>query len=126
MKLLALDSATELCSAALSIDGQVSVREAPRARGSGELILPMIEQLLSQADLELSPARRDRIRARPGRLHRRAPGRRRRPGTGIRAGLPLLPVSDLRALAAQALRLPGAAHARLICQDARMEEGYWG
>ena len=47
-------------------------------------------------------------------------------GLGFAADLPLLPISDLRALAAQALLLPGAPACALICQDARMGEVYWG
>jgi tRNA threonylcarbamoyladenosine biosynthesis protein TsaB len=49
VKLLALDTATEQCSAALWLEGVVSVREAQRSSGHGELILSMIDGLLSTA-----------------------------------------------------------------------------
>jgi tRNA threonylcarbamoyladenosine biosynthesis protein TsaB len=47
-------------------------------------------------------------------------------GLAFAAQLPLLPISDLRALAAQALLLAGGPRHALICQDARMDEVYWG
>jgi tRNA threonylcarbamoyladenosine biosynthesis protein TsaB len=52
-------------------------------------------------------------------------------GLAFGAGLPVLPVSDLRALAEQARRIacaaPGSAHGEflLACMDARMGELYW-
>ena len=126
MKLLALDTATELCSAALWLDGELITREASRERGHSELILPMIEELLRAAGVGLT------------RLDAIAVGRGPGAFTGVRlavsvaqglafaANLPLLPISDLRALAAQALSAPGSARHALICQDARMGEVYWG
>jgi tRNA threonylcarbamoyladenosine biosynthesis protein TsaB len=126
VKLLALDTATELCSAALWLDGELITREASRERGHSELILPMIEELLRAAGVGLT------------RLDAIAVGRGPGAFTGVRlavsvaqglafaANLPLLPISDLRALAAQALSAPGSPRHALICQDARMGEVYWG
>ena len=54
MKLLALDTATELCSAALWLDGAVRSRESSRTHSHSELILPMIEQLLEEAGVGLA------------------------------------------------------------------------
>lgn len=126
MKLLALDSATELCSAALSIDGQVSVREAQRARGSGELVLPMIQQLLSQADLELSQLDVIAFGRGPGAFTGVRLAASIAQGLAFALALPVIPVSDLRAVAAQAFGIPGAGARALVCQDARMGEVYWG
>jgi tRNA threonylcarbamoyladenosine biosynthesis protein TsaB len=47
-------------------------------------------------------------------------------GLGLAVGLPLLPISDLRALALRAMGATGAPARALICQDARMGEVYWG
>jgi tRNA threonylcarbamoyladenosine biosynthesis protein TsaB len=51
-------------------------------------------------------------------------------GLALGCGLPVLPISDLRALARQALRLRAAGQAMppgnvLACMDARMGEVYW-
>lgn len=126
MKLLALDTSTELCSAALWLDGAVSAREATRERGHSELILPMIEELLGEAALELRQLDAIAFGRGPGAFTgvRLAAGVAQ--GLAFAVGLPLLPISDLRALAAQALLLQGAPSRALICQDARMDECYWG
>jgi len=126
VKILAIDSATELCSAALWIDGECLSREGARPRGSGELVLGMVAELLEQAGLAL--ARLDMI------AFGRGPGAFTgvrlavavAQGLGFAAGIPLLPVSDLRALAQRALAQQGAPVRTLICQDARMGEVYWG
>jgi len=133
VKLLALDTSTEQCSAAL-LQGtasevgavQIATREALQPRMHGALILPMIDQLLAQAGLRLSGLDAIAFGRGPGAFTgvRLAAGIAQ--GLGHAAGLPLLPVSDLRAVAAQALWLPEAPARVLVCQDARMEEVYWG
>lgn len=53
MKVLALDTATENCSAALFINGTLLSREELIHRGHAQRILPMIDELLAQAGLPL-------------------------------------------------------------------------
>ncbi|MGH8277490.1 MAG: tRNA (adenosine(37)-N6)-threonylcarbamoyltransferase complex dimerization subunit type 1 TsaB, partial [Steroidobacteraceae bacterium] len=54
MRILALDTATENCSAALLIDGQLTVRERLLGRGHAEHILPMIHEVLAEGGAALS------------------------------------------------------------------------
>jgi tRNA threonylcarbamoyladenosine biosynthesis protein TsaB len=129
MKLLALDTASAQCSAALLLGDELIAKEVNTARDHAQLILPMIDSLLAQAQVTL--------RQLDGIAFGRGPGS----FTGVRvavgvtqglalgADLPVLPVSDLRALARQAMRLAGesghGAGFALACMDARMGEVYW-
>lgn len=126
MKLLALDTATELCSAALCIEGVCQTRECERARGSGELILGMIEQLLAESALSLKGLDAIAFGCGPGAFTGVRLALAVAQGLGLAAGLPLLPISDLRALALRAMGATNAPARALICQDARMGEVYWG
>ena len=54
MRILALDTATENCSAALLIDGRLNARERLLERGHAEHILPMIDELLASAAVAIS------------------------------------------------------------------------
>jgi tRNA threonylcarbamoyladenosine biosynthesis protein TsaB len=125
MKLLALDTATERCSAALWHDGEVLAREAPRAGAASEQILCLIEQLLAESGAGLAALDAIAFGRGPGAFTgvRLATGVAQ--GLAFAAGLPVLPVSDLGALALLAFRQPGTAGRALICQDARMGEVYW-
>lgn len=122
MKILALDTATERCSVALRIDGQLTERVVDTARGHADLILPMVEEILREAGVSL--------RDLDGIAYGRGPGA----FTGVRiaigvvqglafgADLPAVGISDLAAVAQQVAR-PGDRV--LVCMDARMSEVYW-
>ena len=137
MRLLAIDTATDLCSAALWIDGDVRTRAALAPRAHGELILPMIQALLDEAALSLAALDAIAFGRGPGAFTGLRLAAAIAQGLGLAVQVPLIPVSDLRALAAQALAqgapglaapgqaAPLAPSRALICQDARMGEVYW-
>lgn len=124
MKILALDTATEMCSAALWIDGALRSESRESARDHAQLILGMIDRLLADASLRLA--------ALDGIAFGRGPGS----FTGVRlaaavtqglafaADLPVVPVSSLRALALQGSELAPGSDLVLCCMDARMGEVY--
>ena len=119
MKLLAFETATEACSVALWVDGEVRERFELAPRRHAELSLPWAEQLLAEAGI----ARRQ--------LDLIAVGRGPGAFTGVRLAIalaqgialaldrPLLPVSTLAALA---MRAQGGRIVSAI--DARMGEIY--
>jgi tRNA threonylcarbamoyladenosine biosynthesis protein TsaB len=124
MRVLALDTATELCSAALWLDGELRAREALAPRAHGTLLLPMIQELLAETGASLASLDAIAFGRGPGAFTGLRLAVSVAQGLGFSTGRPLIPVSDLRAIAAQALG--GAGGRVLVCQDARMEEVYWG
>jgi tRNA threonylcarbamoyladenosine biosynthesis protein TsaB len=124
IRVLALDAATELCSVALLIGGESIVRSVESGKSSSQQILSFVDEVMAEAQVSLSML--DAIAASIG------------PGafTGVRisvavaqglafgAGLNVVPVTTLEALAMQVL--DGAAGSAVACLDARMGEVYWG
>jgi tRNA threonylcarbamoyladenosine biosynthesis protein TsaB len=127
VKILAIDTATENCSAALFINGQLSMREALLGRGHAERILPMVQELLRAADVALRALSAVAFGRGPARSLASAPRREGvTQGLALGAGLPVVPISDLRALAQRVFDDEPAADRVLICNDARMHEVYSG
>jgi tRNA threonylcarbamoyladenosine biosynthesis protein TsaB len=124
VKLLALDAATEACSVALLANGEVREREALEARAQSELLLPMIDSLLSEAGLRLDQLDALVVGRGPGSFTgvRLAVGVAQ--GLAYGAQLRVIPVSDLAMLAQAAIAGQQCDHV-LACMDARMEEVYW-
>ena len=119
MKIRALDTSTEYCSAALWRDGSVDSREAAAGQTHSQLLLPMVDELLRRHALALKDL--------DGIAFGRGPGT----FTGLRiacgvtqglafgSGLPVVGVSTLLALA-EAVQSERA----VCCLDARMGEIY--
>lgn len=123
MILLAIDTATEACSAALSVDGEIRWRYQVAPRDHTRLILPMIEELLAEAGLARSAINAIAFGRGPGSFTGV------RIGTGVTQGLalaldiPVVPISNLAAMAWGAQREFGAARVHAAI-DARMGEVY--
>lgn len=125
MKLLAVETSTEACSAALYVDGDIREKFALAPREHTRLILPMIDELM--ADAQLRPQQLDAMALSRG------------PGsfTGVRiaagvvqgiafgADLPVVPVSTLAAIA-QDFFNQYAINVSFTAMDARMGEIFWG
>lgn len=123
--ILAVETATDACSAALFINGEIRqlLELAPRQHVA--LIMPFIDELLAESGI------------RPQALDAVAFGRGPGSFTGLRiaagiaqgiaygADVPVVPVSTLAALA-QATVTQYQADAVLAALDARMQEVYWG
>src|SRR5688572_19663487 len=119
MKLLALETATEACSVALWLDGEVLERFDIVPRRHAELTLPWAEELLAEAGVKKSQLDAIAIGRGPGAF------------TGVRLAVaigqgialaldrPVVPVSTLAALALQA-----SGPRVLAAIDARMGEVY--
>ena len=123
MKLLALDTATEACSAAVLADGEVLERYELAPRRHAALILPMIESVLAEAGLEISQLDAIAVGRGPGAFTgvRIAIGIAQ--GIAFAADLPVALVSTLAALALGTARDTGATRIAAAL-DARMGEIY--
>lgn len=127
MKLLALDTSSEGCSVALLCNDRLTSRSEIAPRGHTRLLMPMIGELLDEAGLK--PADLDALAFACG------------PGsfTGLRIatgvvqglayglGIPVVPVSSLQSVAAEAIDCFGLeeGHRTAVAFDARMGEVYW-
>lgn len=125
MKLLAIETATESCSAALSVDGVIYSRFEVAPRRHAELILPMCDSLLIETGIKLTQLDAIAFGRGPGAFT----GVRIAAGVaqGIAFGLelPVVPVSTLAALAQEVIAEVGKTKV-LAAIDARMDEVYWG
>ncbi len=124
MKLLAVDTTEDSCSVALCVDDEMLWRFEIAPRRHSELILPMVDELLSEADLVVQQLDALAFSRGPGSFTgvRIATGVAQ--GIALGADLPVAPVSTLAALAQAALRTHGAKRV-LSALDARMGEVYW-
>ena len=128
MKLLAVETATEACSAALYIDGEITERFSLTANEHTKLILPMIDTLMSEAGL--LPQQLDALAfgCGPGSFTgvRIATGVIQ--GIAFGADLPVVPISTLAAIAQDYFDSNDnmEQHTAFTAMDARMGEIFWG
>ncbi|MDD2768852.1 MAG: tRNA (adenosine(37)-N6)-threonylcarbamoyltransferase complex dimerization subunit type 1 TsaB [Methylococcus sp.] len=124
MILLAIETATEACSAALYHDGAVIERYQFAPREHNRLILPMLDSLLAEAGFALPQVDALAFGRGPGSFTgvRIAAGVAQ--GVAFALELPVAPVSTLAALADEALCETGCEYA-FPCIDARMAEVYF-
>jgi tRNA threonylcarbamoyladenosine biosynthesis protein TsaB len=125
MKILALDTATEACSVALGLGDRELERYLELGRGHAGQILPMIHELLAEGGVTLSGLDAIAFGRGPGGFTGVRLAASVAQGLAFGAGVGVVPVSDLAAVAQQALTLePGLQHV-LVVNDARMREVYW-
>ncbi|ALG68703.1 tRNA (adenosine(37)-N6)-threonylcarbamoyltransferase complex dimerization subunit type 1 TsaB [Beggiatoa leptomitoformis] len=125
MNILLLDTATEACSCALSVQGNLTQRFTLDPRKHAELILPMADDLLQTAGLTPSDLDAVAFGCGPGSFTglRIACGVAQ--GIAFAATIPVIPVSNLAILAQMAYAEWGEKQV-LTAIDARLQEVYWG
>ncbi len=125
MKLLAIDTSSDACSVALRVDEHLAEQHVVGEREHTAILAPMIRQLLHDAGLALSDLDAVVLGNGPGSFIGMRIGASVAQGLCFGAGLKLVPVSSLAAVAAEVMDAHGAENV-LIAQDARMHEVYVG
>lgn len=123
MNLLAIETATESCSAALLGDGCLLARSELAPRRHAELLLPMCEELLAEAGLKRRDLDAIAVGCGPGAFTGVRLAVSVAQGVALALDIPVVAVSSLAALAMQA---PDNGAAILAVIDARMGEVYAG
>ena len=124
MKLLAIEPATETCSVALAVDGDVRERYDHAPRLHAERLLPWVTELLADAGLGFGALDAIAFSRGPGSFTSL------RIGIGVVQGLawasdtPVVPVSSLAATAQSAVK--HGVNSALVALDARMNEVFSG
>lgn len=123
-RILALDTATEACSAALLNQQQIDARFEIAPRDHTQRILPLVQELLQAQSLALSALDALAFGRGPGSFTGVRIGIGIAQGLALGANLPMIGVSSLATMAQGAWRLTGATRV-LAAIDARMGEVYW-
>jgi tRNA threonylcarbamoyladenosine biosynthesis protein TsaB len=115
---------------ALSLtDAAPLVRHQKVSAGASQLLLPWVEELLSEASIGISALDAIAIGHGPGAFTGVRLGVAAVQGLAIAARLPVLPVASLDAIASQLVQTPAfissGAQSFVVAVDARMEEVYW-
>ncbi|MGR8929038.1 MAG: tRNA (adenosine(37)-N6)-threonylcarbamoyltransferase complex dimerization subunit type 1 TsaB [Gammaproteobacteria bacterium] len=126
MKILAVETSTDACSAALFIDGEIRENFQIAPRQHTKLILPMIDALMAQAQLKprqldalalsRGPGSFTGVRIATGVVH----------GIAFGADLPVALVSTLAAIAQDFFNRNDGVEVSYTAMDARMDEIFWG
>jgi tRNA threonylcarbamoyladenosine biosynthesis protein TsaB len=122
--ILAIETSTELASAALLRGDQIIASESSGVKTHSQTILPMVQSLLAQAGIALADCDAVAFGAGPGSFTgvRTACGIAQ--GLAFGAGLPMIPVVTLQSMAQACREVTGASDV-LALLDARMNEVYW-
>ena len=124
MRILAIDTATEACSAALLNDGTLSAHFEICPREHTQRILPLVQDVLNESGTLLTELDALAFGRGPGSFTGVRIGIGIAQGLALGAGLPMIGVSTLATMAQGAWRKNGATRV-LAAIDARMGEVYW-
>ncbi|WP_081964912.1 tRNA (adenosine(37)-N6)-threonylcarbamoyltransferase complex dimerization subunit type 1 TsaB [Legionella norrlandica] len=127
MKLLAIDTSTELASVAILVGDKIICREQDSQRTHAQLILPMIDELTAQAEWHLHQLDGIIFGCGPGSFTGLRIACSIAKGLAYANDLPLIPVSSLAAIAWAARESKSDFNLPVLSVlDARMQEMYWG
>lgn len=121
MLILALETSTELGSCALWRDGLVAERTCPPGKSHSETLLPLVRELLAEAGVKVGQLDAIAFGVGPGAFTGLRVACGAAQGLAVASNRPLIPVTSLETMAAQA-----GGERVLALLDARMGEVYSG
>ena len=124
MNLLAIETATETCSVALAINGEVLERYQHAPRQHAELLLPWVESLMAEAGIGFTALDAIAFSRGPGSFTSLRIGIGVVQGLAWASDLGVIPVSSLAATAQTAF--VGGVKSAVVALDARMNEVFTG
>lgn len=124
IKILAIDTSTENCSVALVVGDTYFVRREVAPRDHTKKVLPMVDEVLQQAQISLNEVDALAFGRGPGSFTGVRIGIGIAQGLAFGADLPMIEISTLAAMAQGSYRHSGATHVASAI-DARMAEVYW-
>ncbi len=124
LTLLALDTSTEACSVALLYNGEKTHLNELAQRTHTKRILPMIDKILANSGLHLNQVNALAFGRGPGSFTGVRVGAGIAQGLALGADLPVIPISNLTAMAQAAFELHQAENV-VSAIDARMNEVYF-
>lgn len=126
MKLLSIDTSTEMASVAVLSGENITSEEQGSQRTHAQLLLPMIDRQIAQSGLHLSDLDGIVFGCGPGSFTGLRIACSIAKGLAFAHDLKLIPVSSLAAIAWAARELRGDKNAPVLAVlDARMQEMYW-
>jgi tRNA threonylcarbamoyladenosine biosynthesis protein TsaB len=129
-RILAIDTSSAWCSVALSLgDSAPQLRHELVSSGASQLLLPWVQELLAQAQINLSDLDAIAVGIGPGAFTGVRLGVAAVQGLAVSANLPVISVVSLDAIAAQVIKTAPFENRNpsqfAIAIDARMDEIYW-
>jgi tRNA threonylcarbamoyladenosine biosynthesis protein TsaB len=125
MKLLAIDTSSNACSVAVQVESDIIEKHVVEPRAHTRILLPMITAVLNEADVTVAGLDAVVLGNGPGSFIGMRIGASVAQGLAYGAGINIVPVSSLAAVAAEVIARH-AADKVLVAQDARMHEIYLG
>ncbi len=125
MKLLAIDTSSVACTVALGVGDDRIMRHEEQPREHTRLLMPMIREVLDEASVQLSDLEAIVLGNGPGSFIGMRIAASVCQGLAHGAGIKVIPVSSLAAIAAEVF---SATDARIVAvtQDAHLHEVYLG
>lgn len=123
LKLLAFETSSAVGTVALSSGSGLSQRSIATPREQTERMLPLVDELLADADLRIADLDAIVFGRGPGSFTGLRVSAALAQGLALAADLPIVAVSSLQALSQRAWRELGITSS-LVCVDARMGEVY--